>query len=73
MNRRRQQLNIKKTPMQYNHGGKISNIWSSNGGITWNWSNEAGEGRGESTFEDAINAAEQALNLEFQDWVLSNQ
>jgi hypothetical protein len=47
---------------EYNHGGVISNIWSSNGGRSWNWANCAGEGCGELTFEAAIMAAEGALN-----------
>jgi len=47
---------------EYNHGGAISNIWSSNGGRSWNWANGAGEGRDELTFEAAVMAAEEALN-----------
>jgi hypothetical protein len=47
---------------EYNHGGAISNIWSSNGGVSWNWANREGEGCGYETFEAAVEAAEEALN-----------
>ena len=46
---------------EYNHGGAISNIWSPNGGRSWSWSNAAGEGCGEPTFETAVTAAEKAI------------
>ena len=47
---------------EYNHGGAISNIWSSDGGRSWSWANAAGEGCGEETFEAAVLAAEEAIN-----------
>jgi hypothetical protein len=45
---------------EYNHGGAISNVWQDRN--EFRWANRAGEGA-ESTFELAVQAAENALNL----------
>lgn len=48
-----------KTEIRHHSG--ISNVWSADGGATYNWANAAGEGCGEPTFEAAATAAEAAL------------
>lgn len=55
----REESATRKTEIR--HNGGMSNVWSTDGGVSWCWANAAGEGSWEPTFEAAMASAESAL------------